>query len=424
MKAFSWFMYISATVYICMQLMILFSESIKKISWKTIIWKNASNKFIRCFEYVLVVVFILELIVSFKKNPNVQIKCIIWISIITFFLVINLIPSKKNSNSAKKAETKNKRLVKVHNNLKLKWNYCGAIDSLAIIQGVVTTLFYKSDYRQKNFIEVIVFFILVMLISLVTGELIKYTYSYRTKRDEEDKSLRSVLCIMFLILMLLIITRVMGNSEEFNNSMFFCAECLANLCISIMYLLISFVCEEYLELGFGVDWKYAVCMLSIVIVTIVLSQNNSELVLLWRMAFISLIIGWITLMYIMLWSIYNGIRFEEKEKPIKRVKNRFIILNLMYAMIILFMLVLLCDKVDHHKAFDMKITYNSKQPLNYSFRLFYYVVISFTTIGYGDVTPLTDKAILVSMLIAITSVIFLVIFINNIMQEKENHAES
>lgn len=82
------------------------------------------------------------------------------------------------------------------------------------------------------------------------------------------------------------------------------------------------------------------------------------------------------------------------------------------------MLVLLCDKVDGHKAFDMKIMYNRKESFSYILRLFYYVVISFTTIGYGDVTPLTDKAILVSILIAITSVIFLVIFINNIMQEK------
>ena len=50
--------------------------------------------------------------------------------------------------------------------------------------------------------------------------------------------------------------------------------------------------------------------------------------------------------------------------------------------------------------------------------LIYYTVISFTTIGYGDIVPGVFESQLVAIVIAITSVICLVIFANSVLAEK------
>lgn len=68
---------------------------------------------------------------------------------------------------------------------------------------------------------------------------------------------------------------------------------------------------------------------------------------------------------------------------------------------------------------------NSMEPGAYTgnptkFDLFYYTIITFTTIGYGDISPVSLIAKLMSILIAITSVICLTIFIGSVLSYKEN----
>ena len=55
-----------------------------------------------------------------------------------------------------------------------------------------------------------------------------------------------------------------------------------------------------------------------------------------------------------------------------------------------------------------------------AFDLFYYTLITFTTIGYGDITPLTIGAKIISIIISITSVICLTIFLSTILSYKDN----
>lgn len=50
--------------------------------------------------------------------------------------------------------------------------------------------------------------------------------------------------------------------------------------------------------------------------------------------------------------------------------------------------------------------------------LIYYTVITFTTIGYGDIVPVVFESQVVAIIIAITSVICLVIFINSVLSVK------
>ncbi|WP_040193395.1 potassium channel family protein [Clostridium culturomicium] len=68
---------------------------------------------------------------------------------------------------------------------------------------------------------------------------------------------------------------------------------------------------------------------------------------------------------------------------------------------------------------------NSMEPGAYTgnptkFDLFYYTIITFTTIGYGDISPVSPVANLMSILIAITSVICLTIFIGFVLSYKES----
>ena len=56
-----------------------------------------------------------------------------------------------------------------------------------------------------------------------------------------------------------------------------------------------------------------------------------------------------------------------------------------------------------------------------AFDLFYYTIITFTTIGYGDITPLSIGAKVISIVISVTSVICLTIFLSTILSYKDSN---
>ena len=67
---------------------------------------------------------------------------------------------------------------------------------------------------------------------------------------------------------------------------------------------------------------------------------------------------------------------------------------------------------------------NSDNPGSFSynpnnFDLFYYTLITFTTIGYGDITPISIPAKIIAIVISITSVMCITIFLSTILSYRD-----
>ncbi|MDB2111811.1 potassium channel family protein, partial [Clostridium paraputrificum] len=59
----------------------------------------------------------------------------------------------------------------------------------------------------------------------------------------------------------------------------------------------------------------------------------------------------------------------------------------------------------------------SSNPNN--FDLFYYTIVTFTTIGFGDISPVSNLAKFMAIVISITSIICLTIFLGSIFSLRE-----
>lgn len=110
---------------------------------------------------------------------------------------------------------------------------------------------------------------------------------------------------------------------------------------------------------------------------------------------------------------YGGRKGIEQRHPLKIVLAGalvlilLIVLNLYLAVVMISLL--------YEPAYYLAETTKPASSLD----LLYYTVISFTTIGYGDIVPIRMESKIMAMVIAFTSVMCLVIFVSSILALKE-----
>ncbi|MGL6107454.1 potassium channel family protein [Romboutsia sp.] len=135
------------------------------------------------------------------------------------------------------------------------------------------------------------------------------------------------------------------------------------------------------------------------------------------LALIGLLISYILNLKILIKLIKNPghVKNKDKENNIYKTTNSRITI---VAILLLFMIIL--------NLFLATSIINQAYPGSFSnnpngFDLFYYTIITFTTIGYGDIVPISIPAKIISMTIAVTSVICLTIFLSTVISYKKEN---
>lgn len=122
-------------------------------------------------------------------------------------------------------------------------------------------------------------------------------------------------------------------------------------------------------------------------------------------------IGYILNLKVLVKLIRNPQHIKSKEEESTSFKRVIVAGILIVIMIILNLFLAVCF-ID-----SAQVGAFSNNPS--MFDLFYYTIITFTTVGYGDIAPLTEAAKVISMLISITSVICITIFLSTILSYRE-----
>ena len=107
---------------------------------------------------------------------------------------------------------------------------------------------------------------------------------------------------------------------------------------------------------------------------------------------------------------------EDKNK--QESKNRVLIL--FTSLLIVLMIILNMYLLVLWTYFSFDGAYNCSSGSISKWNLLYYTIISFTTIGYGDICPTTVESQAVAILISITSVICLIIFVSSLLSAKND----
>lgn len=138
-------------------------------------------------------------------------------------------------------------------------------------------------------------------------------------------------------------------------------------------------------------------------------------------ALIGLLISYILNLKILIKLIVNPERVKSKNYGKSMNKNdntpqRIVIVSVLLLLMIVLNLYLAAGIIN--QAYPGSFSNNPTR-----FDLFYYTIITFTTIGYGDIVPVDVPAKIISMIIAITSVICLTIFLSTVMSYAKNEYE-
>lgn len=127
---------------------------------------------------------------------------------------------------------------------------------------------------------------------------------------------------------------------------------------------------------------------------------------------VGVVIGYLLNLRVLIKVISNPQHIKSRGEDKVSSSNIISVAILMLMMILLYLFLGVCFINNSHAG-----AYTGNQN---NFDLFYYTIITFTTIGYGDVTPVSMLAKVMSIVISTTSVICLTVFLSSVLSYKEN----
>ncbi|RDY26876.1 two pore domain potassium channel family protein [Romboutsia weinsteinii] len=129
-------------------------------------------------------------------------------------------------------------------------------------------------------------------------------------------------------------------------------------------------------------------------------------------ALAGLLISYILNLKVLIRLIKNPVHIKSKHGDNNTASRITIISVLLLIMVILNLFLATC--------LINQIYPGSFSNVSNNFDLFYYTIITFTTVGYGDIIPVTVPAKLIGIIISTTSVICITIFLSSVLSYKES----
>lgn len=137
--------------------------------------------------------------------------------------------------------------------------------------------------------------------------------------------------------------------------------------------------------------------------------------------FAGLVTCYILNMQIMLKIVRNPFCIVE-DKNKQRSENRVLIISSSILIVIMIIvnlyLLVLWTYFSYDNAYTCSSSSSSVEGIT-KWQLLYYTVITFTTVGYGDISPVIFESQAVAILICITSVMCLIIFVSSVLSAKD-----
>ncbi len=139
--------------------------------------------------------------------------------------------------------------------------------------------------------------------------------------------------------------------------------------------------------------------------------NPTEFEELYLVGFVGLSISYLLNFKILIRLIKNPKHIRSKSRE-QNIHIRIVVVSILLLFMIVLNLYLATCLIN--QAFEGSYTNNPD-----NFDLFYYTIITFTTIGYGDITPISVPAKIMSIIVSLSSVVCITIFLSTVLSYEE-----
>ena len=294
---------------------------------------------------------------------------------------------------------------------------------ILIVASTLLIIFSLLGFRHKNNKR---------LIKNIKTTLKQINNTYKEIFTENDLISRMVHGLIFIVSELLVVFTVVRVGiykliEDFNftniiSTLILISVILMAIHIALGYLLmITSGIQKFISKVEDKSLKYNLLISYFIIstyFTVYLVEPKEFIGIEW-IALAGLAISYILNLKVLITLIINPARIKSSnntEDKRQQIGYRIAIVSVLILFMIILNLFLAVGIIE--QSYPSAFTNNPTR-----FDLFYYTIITFTTISYGDIVPVGVPAKIISMIIAITSVICLTIFLSTVMSYREDNDE-